>query len=65
MSPLSFLRASGVIFHFISFSDKIHVSKQNSPTWDAASCGVTSGAILFAMSHKNDAVLILVKANII
>ena len=33
---------------FISFIDKIPPSKQNSPRWDAAFCGVTSGAILFA-----------------
>ena len=31
-----------------SFFDEIHVSKQNSPRWDAAFCSVTSGAILFA-----------------
>ena len=29
-------------------SDENHLSKQNSPRWDAAFCGVTSGAILFA-----------------
>ena len=29
MSPLSFLGAAGLIFHFISFFDKNHVSKQN------------------------------------
>ena len=28
-------------------SDEIPLSKQNSPRWDAAICGVTSGAILF------------------
>ena len=44
----SILGASGVIFHFISFFDEIHVSKQNSPRWDATFCGVTSGAIQFA-----------------
>ena len=43
-----FLGASGVIFHFISFSSKNHISKQNSPRWDAAKRGVTSGAIMFA-----------------
>ena len=31
-------------FPFVKFS----LSKQNSPRWDAALCGVTSGAILFA-----------------
>ena len=41
--------ASGVIC--ISFFDKNHVNKQNSPRWDAAFCGVTSGAILFAYVH--------------
>ena len=33
---------------FFSFSDENHVSKQKSPRWDAAFCGDTSGAILFA-----------------
>ena len=33
---------------FFSFFDENQVSKQNSPRWDAAFCGVTSGAILFA-----------------
>ena len=32
----------------ISFFDEIRVSNQNSPRWVAVSCGVTSGAILFA-----------------
>ena len=40
------LGASGVI----SFED-IHVSKQDMPRWDAAFCGVTSGAIRFAYGH--------------
>ena len=35
-------------FEFYSFFDEIPLSKQNSPRWDAAFCGVTSGAILFA-----------------
>ena len=48
---------------FISFFDENHVSKQNSPRWDAAFCGVTSGEILFAMSHKKDARLIWVNTN--
>ena len=42
------LGASGVIFHFISFSGKNHMSKQNSRISDAAKRGVTSGAIMFA-----------------
>ena len=33
---------------FIQFFDEIPLSKQNSPRWDAAFCGFTSGAILFA-----------------
>ena len=35
-------------YFFISFFDEISLCKQNSPRWDAAFCGVTSGAILFA-----------------
>ena len=32
-----------------------HLSKQNSPRWDATFCGILSGAILFALvSHKKD-----------
>ena len=38
---------SSIFFIFILFFDEFHVSKQNSPKWDAAFCGVTSGAILF------------------
>ena len=38
-----------MIFHFlISFVDENHESKQNSPRWDAAFCGVTFGVILYA-----------------
>ena len=33
---------------FFSFFDEIQESKQKGPRWDAAFCGVTSGAILFA-----------------
>ena len=33
---------------FIPFFDAIPVSKENRPRWDAAFCGVSSGAILFA-----------------
>ena len=33
---------------FISFFYEIPLSKQNSPRWDAAFCGGTSGAMLFA-----------------
>ena len=40
------------IFISMSFFDKIQVSKQNSPSWDAAFCGVTSGAIPFAYVAK-------------
>ena len=36
-------------YEFLSrFFDEIPPSKQNSPRWDAAFCGVTSGAMLFA-----------------
>ena len=48
MIPFSFLGESGVFLHFIPFFDEIPVSIQNSPRWDAAFCGVTSGAIMFA-----------------
>ena len=37
-----------MIFIFYLIFDEISLSKQNSPRWDAALCGVTSGAILFA-----------------
>ena len=43
------------IFIFISFFDEIHVSKQNSPRWDAP------GLFCLPMSHKKDAKLIWVK----
>ena len=36
------------VFIFTSFFYENPVSKQNSPRWEAAFCGVTSGAILFA-----------------
>ena len=39
----------GVYYSFLfHFFDEIPVRKQNSPRYDAAFCGVTSGAILFA-----------------
>ena len=39
----------GVMFIFlISFFDEISLCKQNRTKWDAAFCGVTSGAMLFA-----------------
>ena len=38
------------------------MSKQNSPRWDAAFCGGTSGAILFSFVPKKDARFIWVKA---
>ena len=37
-----------MIFIFYLFFDEISLCKQNSPRWDAAFCGVTSGAMLFA-----------------
>ena len=48
--PLSFLGVLGVILFFFPshFSIKIPLNKQNSHRWDAAFCGVTSRAILFA-----------------
>ena len=45
MSLLTFVGASEGFL----LSDEIHVSKQTSPKWDATFCGVTSGAILFAL----------------
>ena len=52
VSPLSFLGVLGVIFIlfiFLSdFFDEISLCKQNSPRWEAAFCGVTSWAMLFA-----------------
>ena len=48
VGPLSLFGASGVILNsFISFFDEILLSKQNSPGWDAALCGIPSGAMLF------------------
>ena len=35
-------------FNSIFNENEIPLSKQNSPRWDAASCVITSGAILFA-----------------
>ena len=47
--PTFIFRGIGSIFFiFISFFDENQVRKQNSPSRDAAFCGVTSGAILFA-----------------
>ena len=43
-----FIGALGVILIFISFFDESRLSKQKCPRWDAAFCGVTPGAILFA-----------------
>ena len=43
---------SDFCFFFISFFDEFSLSKQNSPRWDAAFCGVTSGAILFAYGRQ-------------
>ena len=46
-STLIFRGIRGDFSNFlISFFDGIHVNKQNSPRWDAAFCGVISGAIL-------------------
>ena len=53
------LGALGVIFHFFTLFDEIHVhvSKQNSPRWDAASY---LGLLCLPMSHKKDVRLIWV-----
>ena len=56
--------ASGVIFKFCLIVDENSLSKQNSPRWDAAFCGVTSGAILFCMSLIRDARLNHLKGEI-
>ena len=48
VSPLSFVGLLGVIFIFYLIFGEISLCKQNSPTWDAVFCGVTSGAMLFA-----------------
>ena len=55
-----FLGASGVIFlsFLFHFFDECHVSKQNSPRWDAVFSGATFVAILFAYLPKKDARLI-------
>ena len=45
------LGVSGVSF-FFSLFDEMSLFKQNSPRWDAAFCGVTSVAILFAYVPK-------------
>ena len=47
-SPVSFFGTSGVIIDFFAYFDDITLSKQNNLRWDAAFCGVTSGALLFA-----------------
>ena len=40
--------SGGIKDFFLLIFDEIPLSKQNSPRWDAAFCGITSGAILFA-----------------
>ena len=61
VSLLSFLGAVGVILDFcLKYFYENPLCKQNSPRWDAAECGITSWAILFAndpVSHKKDASL--------
>ena len=47
-STFIFRGARSDFLFFIQFFDEIPLSKQNSPRWDAAFCGVTSGAMLFA-----------------
>ena len=41
-------RVIGSNYNFYFIFDENHVSKEKSPRWDAAFCGVASGAILFA-----------------
>ena len=60
VSPLSFLELQEWFFNFISFFDEIPLYRPNSPRWDAAFCGVTLGAILFA--YVQDARLYELKA---
>ena len=48
MSSHSFLGALGVVFQFGLVFDENRVSKQNSPRWDDAVCGVASGTSLTA-----------------
>ena len=43
----SFRGSRSSFFFFISFFNENLLSKQNSPRWDRAFCGVTSWAILF------------------
>ena len=47
-STFIFCGLSGDFYLFISFFDEISLCKHNSPSWDAAFCGATSGAMLFA-----------------
>ena len=54
-----------VVSIIFNFFDENHVSKQNSPSWDAAFCSVPSGAILFAFVPLMDARLISVKCNVL
>ena len=39
----------------IQFFDEIPISKQNSPRWDAAFCGVILGLYCLPLCHKRDA----------
>ena len=49
----TFILGASCVILFISIFDEITLSKQNSPRWDAAFCGVTSGAIYcLPVSHK-------------
>ena len=47
-STFIFRGVSSEFYFSISSFDEISLCKQNSPRWDAAFCGVTSGAMLFA-----------------
>ena len=53
MNPLSFLRASGVFFHFYDIFDENRLSKQISPRWDLE-------LVCLPMYHKKDAMILWV-----
>ena len=46
-STFTFRDIRNICFICISFFDEFSVSKQNRPRWEAAFCGVTSGAVMF------------------
>ena len=44
-----------MILNFHIIFDRIPLSKQNSPEWDASFCGITSGYICLPMFHTENA----------